>query len=169
MSTHTDTIPWYRQPFVWMVIFIPGFAVVGGLSLLAVSIAIDDGVVVDDYYKKGKEINRVLVRDKKAVELGMRGMSIYSPEKGRLDITLASSTGASLPQTVKLDLYHGTRGGMDVSLSLQQQTDTGHYQTTLATQLAAGPWNVQLSTDDWRIHGRLHMPNVKTAVLQPEF
>lgn len=169
MSTHTDTIPWYKQPLVWMVIVIPGFAVVGGLSLLAVSIYIDDGVIVDDYYKRGKEINRVLVRDKKAVELGLRGMSIYSPEQSRLDITLASSTGAALPQTVQINLYHGTRGQMDVSLLLQQQGNTGHYQATLTTQLASGPWNVQLGTDDWRIHGRLHMPNVKTAVLQPEF
>jgi len=153
---------------VWLVIAFPSIAVIGGLSLLALSISIDDGVVVDDYYKRGKEINRDLRRDKKAAELGLRGMSIYTPEQDRLDITLASTTGAALAEFVQLDLYHATRGQMDVSQQLKR-SESGYYSVKLQRKLARGPWNVQLGTDDWRIHGRLHIPNTLTSALQPQF
>ena len=95
-SSATEKKPWYRQPLVWLVIAFPAIAVVGGISLLILSINIDTGVVVDDYYKKGKEINMVLTRDKKAIELGIRGVSVYSSEQQRFSVTLASTEGENL-------------------------------------------------------------------------
>jgi len=158
MNTHTDTIKWYKLPLVWMVIFFPAFAVVGGLSMLAISIYIDDGVVVDDYYKKGKEINRVLIRDQFAHELALKGGVVYSAENNKIHITLASGVGAELSKKVKIAIMHGTRGNMDVNKEIIS-TQNGLYQLQLKTPLAKGPWIIQLSTDRWRIHGRLNVPN----------
>ena len=62
---------WYREPLVWMVIAIPASSVVFGIFMLVVSIQSYDGLLVDDYYKRGMEINRVLDRDRAAARHGM--------------------------------------------------------------------------------------------------
>lgn len=160
--------PWYRQPLVWLVIAFPAIAVVGGISLLILSMNIDTGLVVDDYYKRGKEINLVLTRDKKAVELGIRGVSVYSSDKQRLSVTIASQQGHALSdEEIIVDLMHATRGGMDVRQSLFQN-GPGLYQADLAQKLAKGPWIVQVSTDEWRIHGRIHIPDNYTSPLSAQ-
>ncbi len=62
---------WYRLPIMWLVIAIPLAAVIVGSILLTISIQTFDGLVEDDYYKKGKEIDRVLKRDMAALS-GLR-------------------------------------------------------------------------------------------------
>ena len=160
--------PWYKQPLVWLVIAFPAAAVIGGISLLILSLNLDTAVVVDDYYKRGKEINRVLTRDKKARELGIRGVSIYSSENNMISVTLASAAGDALEsEEVTLDLMHATRGGMDVSMPLSARTP-GLYQASLEQSLVRGPWNVQVSTSEWRVHGRILIPDGYTSTLSAE-
>ena len=166
MPLKTDSKPWYRQPLVWLVISFPAISVIFGISLLILSIRIDDGVVVDDYYKKGKEINQVLTRDNKAEEMGIRGVSVYAADSKRFSVTLASTSGGSLDeQDIQLDLLHATRGGMDVSVPLDLSDKSGLYQITLDKALALGPWHVQIGNEDWRIHGRIHIPGSYTSPL----
>lgn len=168
LPSTSDKKPWFRQPLVWLVIAFPAISVIGGISLLIFSISIDDGVVVDDYYKRGKEINQVLTRDRKAIEMGIRGVSIYAADNNQITITLASSKGTDLgSHTIHLDLMHATRGGMDVSKPLIK-TGEGLYQVTLDKNLALGPWHVQISTQDWRIHGRIHIPDNFTSPLSAQ-
>ncbi|TNG02361.1 MAG: hypothetical protein EP297_01125 [Gammaproteobacteria bacterium] len=161
----TDTIPWYRQPLVWLVIFFPAATVVAGIATLIIAMKTDDGLVVDDYYKKGKEINRVLTRDREAASLGMKAVSVYKPDTKILHFSLASTTGAQLPETLHLQLMHTTRGGFDVDTMLQV-TGSGAYQSALPAKLVRGVWTVQLSTDAWRISGRMKVPDQTTATLQ---
>jgi len=168
LQSDHDNKPWFKQPLVWLVIAFPAIAVIGGISLLLFSISIDDGVVVDDYYKRGKEINRVLTRDKKAAEMGIRGVSIYAADSKQFSVTLASSSGLDLgSQAPQLNLMHATRGGMDVSKPLVTSGE-GLYQVTLDEGLSLGPWHVQVSTDDWRVHGRLHIPDDYTSPLSAQ-
>ena len=81
--------PWYREPFVWLVILFPASAVIGGMITISLAISSDDGLVVDDYYKRGLEINRTLERDKAAARhgiqatLGFNVTSIYPPKSQR--------------------------------------------------------------------------------------
>ena len=70
----TSDVPvrnWKREPLVWMLIAIPLAAVIMGVVMLTLAIQSYSGLVVDDYYKKGKQINRVLARDRFAYELGL--------------------------------------------------------------------------------------------------
>ncbi len=71
--TISQSIPdnWKREPLVWMLIAIPFSAVIMGVVMITLAIQSWSGLVVDDYYKKGKQINRVLARDKFAYELGL--------------------------------------------------------------------------------------------------
>lgn len=68
---HTDTKPWFKYPLLWLVFFFPVAAVVAGLITLTIAIKTDDGVMVDNYYQKGKEINQVLARDKATTRMGL--------------------------------------------------------------------------------------------------
>jgi hypothetical protein len=161
----TDTIPWYRQPLVWLVIFFPAATVVAGFATLIIAMKTDDGLVVDDYYKKGKEINLVLTRDREAARLGMNAVSVYLPEKKRLYLSLASATGAKLPDKLHLQLMHATRGGFDIDTMIEV-SGANAYQTALPEKLVKGVWTVQLSTDVWRISGRMKVPEQTTTALK---
>ena len=60
---------WYNFPLVWMMISIPFSAVIMGVVMIWLAVDTNDGLVVDDYYKQGLEINGLISRDKKAAEL----------------------------------------------------------------------------------------------------
>lgn len=163
---HTDTKPWFKYPLLWLVIFFPASAVVAGLITLAIAIKTDDGVVVDDYYRKGKGINLVLTRDKHAAKLGLNGHADYDPKNRQVIISIRSSLGMLSPENIRLQLLHTTRGKIDVDeeLSITQQ---GNYFLTLPQALAQGGWIVQISTPAWRIHGKIAVPGTYSSPLAP--
>ena len=56
--------PWYAEPWVWLMISFPLAAVIGGMITIYLAVLTSDGLVVDDYYKRGKAINVDLARDR---------------------------------------------------------------------------------------------------------
>ena len=52
-----DTKRWYAEPWVWLLIALPMTAVIGGMITIYLAVTTSDGLVVDDYYKRGKAIN----------------------------------------------------------------------------------------------------------------
>ena len=72
-----DNKPWYRFPLVWMLVAIPFSAVIMGVVMIWLAVDTDDGLVADDYYKLGMEINRVIKRDQKASELGLSAIKLF--------------------------------------------------------------------------------------------
>ena len=65
------TRAWYREPLVWLLISFPLTAVIAGFFTLYLAIISKDGLVVDDYYQRGKEINMSLARDRAAARHGL--------------------------------------------------------------------------------------------------
>ncbi|MDM8545485.1 FixH family protein [Candidatus Venteria ishoeyi] len=158
MSTeNTQPRPWYREPYVWMIIFFPFLAVLAGSITIWIAIKSDDGLVVDDYYKRGLELNRSFARDKAASQYGIGGVLHLSPNTLKARLYLRSDASYALPEKLNLSFTHHTRTGFDQSIELTQ-TDKGIYDAALErdTQEIAGEWTVQLETDDWRLVG--HMP-----------
>ena len=161
-----DTLPWYRQPLVWMLIAIPASSVVVGMALLWLAAASYDGLVVDDYYKRGLEINRDLERDRSAERLGLSAKVVLDAQSGGVQARILSDdTGALLPDRVILRLLHPTRSGMDQRIDLQLQ-GKGIYRGT-SERLEAGRWHLQLETEQWRIVGRLPVPGTGLSDLSP--
>jgi hypothetical protein len=76
---------WKQEPLVWLLIAIPFSAVVMGVVMITLAIQSYSGLVVDDYYKKGKQINRVLARDRFAHELGLAARFSLGDE-GKIEI-----------------------------------------------------------------------------------
>lgn len=154
---------WYREPFVWMIIAIPGSAVLMGIFMLVVSIQSYDGLVVDDYYKRGMQINQTLDRDRAAAEHGLNARLVL--ESGGLRLLLAGRPNFALPASVTLGFYHATRGGQDRLLTLARGSD-GIYRTDFPP-LARGAWDLQLEAGDWRLVGRLESDRRSALQLLP--
>lgn len=159
--------PWYRQPLVWLVIAIPASAVVMGVAMILISVKSFDGMVDDDYYRRGLEINRDLSRDEVAVKRGLSAALKANLQKGFISAEISFPDGKSgpLPQRVHLRLIHPTRAGLDQSLVLDRYAG-GAYQAGLAP-LAPGNWRVQLNAENWRLTGRMPVPGTGLVDLAP--
>ncbi|BAV34782.1 FixH family protein [Sulfuricaulis limicola] len=168
-SMHTkhdkEHVRWYREPFVWLLITFPLTAVVAGFITLGLAISSDDGVVEDDYYLRGKEINRVLARDQAAATRGLQGRVELDDASQQLLIHLTARAQAAIADNVEIKFLHATRSGIDRILILARQPD-GSYRAPLPA-LAQGHWNVQLAAQDWRLVGSLRIPNEHGLDLRP--
>ena len=148
MTAVTAGRPWYREPWVWLVIGVPASAVIAGIVMLIIAIVSFDGLVADDYYKRGLEINQDLRREQAAAAVGLTA-SIERGD-GRLIVTLeASDPDFDYPDMVEVGLYHATRNGIDQRV-LAYYLEERRYAAAIP-ELAPGRWNVGVSTPDWRV------------------
>ena len=148
--------PWYRQLWPWLLMAGPALVVIASLYSGWLALATDDGVVADDYYKRGLAINARLARVERAAALQM-GAVVSVDADGRIRATLASvSTDLDAsPATMRLKFTHPTRAGLDRGAELTRGPD-GIY-TGRIEPVAPGRWLVTLETDAWR------MPAVELA------
>jgi hypothetical protein len=157
---------WKREPLVWMLIAIPLSAVIMGVVMITLAIQSYSGLVVDDYYKKGKQINRVLARDKFAYELGLAaGFRIEAD--GSIEILFAPEVQIIPGDKIMLELIHATMQGLDQKL-IMQRNET-HLLTGEINLPGKGRWNLYLQTGDWRLTGSLQYPQQATAELLPNY
>jgi hypothetical protein len=166
-ATQANSNNWKHHPWLWMVIGIPFSAVIMGVVMITLAIQSDSGLVVDDYYKKGKEINRVLARDKVAFELGLSARLTINPEQDRIQILLNHAVASPPEHLPKLNLIHATRPGLDQTISLE--SIDGFSLTGSISSLGSGRWNLQLETDKWRLVGSLQQPRQTSVRLQPNY
>ncbi|MGF1614808.1 MAG: FixH family protein [Gammaproteobacteria bacterium] len=154
-ENHRPTV-WYRQPLVWLLVLIPSSAVVMGVLLISLAVLSNDGLVVDDYYRHGLEINRQLARDEAAVAYALAATLQLDPHTETASVRLRWGNGFSPPNTLQCNLYHTTRSGLDTQVDLQPLTP--HHYTGKLPRLAPGRYHVHLEADDWRLTGSLLTP-----------
>ena len=156
MSNDLQTLSWKKQPYVWMLILIPLSAVIMGVVMITLAIESDSGLVVDDYYKKGKQINKVIERDKMAASMSLSASLEFKADTASVDVKFLTDNWQAGDEAITLGLYHATRPGMDQELLLEK-IKINHYSAEF-TPLAPGRWKVQLATDSWRLVGSLYRP-----------
>ena len=83
--------PWYREPWPWILMSGPFTVVVAGLVTAWIAVANEDPLVVDNYYKEGLAINRVLERDQAAAQGGYRAELMLSQDGARVRAHLTRS------------------------------------------------------------------------------
>lgn len=148
---------------VWLAISIPLSAVIYGIFFLTVSITSFDGMVVDDYYKVGKQINRELKRDRAALEHGLRAQ--VSAEGETLVVFIASNPSYSPPPALEISFFYSTRADLDKE-AFVEQTSPGIYKGPMP-KLETGRWNVQIASDDWRLLGSMRAPDETSVLIRP--
>jgi hypothetical protein len=156
MSGGTDKRPFYREPMVWMLIGIPLASVLMGIVMITLAVNTNDGLVVDDYYKKGLQINRTLARDARAGELDLRARIRFSAGDNRVSVRLTGRPSFEAPGEIRLGFYHATRQGEDQVLSLRIDAE-GVYSAPMP-ELTAGRWYISAETDQWRLTRVMEYP-----------
>lgn len=143
--------PWYKEPWALGLFSGPAIVVVAGAITLWLAVVSDDGMVSDDYYKQGKEINMELRRDEAAAKLALTAQVLISPDMRAVRIHTTSQ--AALPDTLQLRLFHPAREEQD-QLVMLKATAPGQYQGTLKPA-NANHWYLRLedTANQWRIQG----------------
>jgi len=154
--------PWYREPMVWMIIAIPFTSVVVGIGMLTMSIKSYDGLVVDDYYKRGKEINRVLERAQVSATKQISA-NIDLSLKDKVVVSLLHRVNLEAPDQLQFNLRHRTRAGLDLTTILIRYAD-GYYRGDIVVP-NNGLWLAQIETSEWLIEGQLSLPEFSSIVL----
>lgn len=147
---------WYLEPYVWLIILFPATAIVAGIFTINIAIKSDDGLVVDDYYKQGLEINRTLERDKAATDYGLHANLQFNSDAKLIRLYLTANSNYLLPNEIKLSFRHHTRSGFDQEVLLEK-IDDAIYQAVLP-KLIAGTFTLQLSADNWRLLKSARVP-----------
>lgn len=108
--------PWYREPWPWILMAGPFAVVVAGMVTLWLALESSDGMVADDYYKRGLAINQTLSRERLAQARHYRAQVTFSTDGRRVRVLLSGD--GELPAAMQLQLAHPTRAGMDERLAL---------------------------------------------------
>lgn len=164
MNIHKPKLPWYREPWVWLLIALPMTAVIGSMLTIYLAVSTADGLVVDDYYKRGKAINLDLARDTAAARYQLKASIDLDLRDNHMQLLLESAT-AEFPKSLTFSLLHPTQAGYDQVITLQHTGD-GVYSGSIH-EVARGNWYLQLEADDWRLSGSMQIPQTQTTVLLP--
>jgi hypothetical protein len=145
-ASDPPALPWYRQPWPWLLIAGPAIVVVAAFVTAYLAWSTYDGVVAEDYYKRGLLINKSLERDARARAWGL-GAIVRIDAGGAVRVDLSGSVPPTPALTLRL--AHATRAGMDRQAVLTQGSD-GAWRGRLAPP-PAGRWLVSVETDAWRL------------------
>jgi hypothetical protein len=121
MQTSSDTGPWYRQRWPWLLMLPPAAAIVAGAVTIWIAVVTSDGLVEDDYYKQGLGVNQRIARDEAAKRLGVGADLMLSADGRSLRALIAARE--ALPAEIRVKLTHPTRKGYDQAALLQRQED----------------------------------------------
>jgi hypothetical protein len=154
MSTLTmQPRAWYRQPWPWLLMLMPALALVGGLITWWIAAATSDPLVVDDYYREGRAINRTLARDATAQQLGL-GATLSAGADGSVVVELRAQAAFEAPAQLSLRLVHATRDELDRAFTLVA-IGQGRYVAAGQRLPASGRWHLILEGPErqWRLVG----------------
>jgi len=160
VSNQTGDRPWYREPWPWFLMAGPAIVVVAGVVTVWLAVASDDGLVAQDYYRRGLMINKVLGR----VEAGARAGLSATVSLREGEVTVVVEGLAEEPGSLRLTLNHPTRAGFDRSLQLDRVTPATYRGRV--DGLLPGKWLVAVETTDWRLTGEAALSGGQVARLQ---
>lgn len=135
----------------------PAAAVAGGAVTLWLAVSSADGLVADDYYRRGLAINQEIRREQAVLDLGITAE--VEARGGVLRVRLHG--GPAAPDALLAQLVHATRAGHDRRLRLARVAP-GVYEAVLP-DLPAGRWRLTLEDPrrEWRLTPTLTLPLVK--------
>lgn len=140
-----DTQPWYRQFWLWFIIFLPTCAVVASLYTVYIAFSHKDNLVKDNYYKAGKAINMDLSEQQMANDLNIQATVNIDLMVGELELLLDGKF-ESAPKQLQLELIHPVNKSKDVLIQLRH-TGKLRYTGQMATS-TLGRRYVRLSGND---------------------
>jgi hypothetical protein len=150
-----DKKPWHKQFWPWFLIALPGSVVIASFTTLYIANIYSDDLVVDDYYKDGLAINRILEKDARAKTLGIEAKLRF------FDVDETRQVEAKITQTeghsaLKLSLSHPLEADLDFCVLLLH-SKAGIYTAQLPHPVAAH-WHWIIESEGstpWRLDGSI--------------
>jgi hypothetical protein len=163
--SETPPRPWYKEPWPWVFIAVPGLTIIAGAVTLFVALRTNDGVVADDYYKQGLAVNQMIHRDVAAQEMGLQAEIMRSGTA--LRVFLTSAAAQPLPSRLTLRLSHPVQNIMDQNILLTR-SEEGFYSGELDAG-TSGRWHVYLEDQEatWRLWGDWQLTDDASLQLLP--
>ncbi len=165
MQTCEDKKPWHQHPLVWMMLSIPFSAVIMGVVMIWLAVDTDDGLVADDYYKRGLAINDVISLDKKAAELELNALIEFNSSEKVINMQFDKGLLDSYPETLQLTFQHATRANSDVVLILNHGINN-RYIGHLPQAISHGIWYFEVSDKGGADTGKGWKLNARTRVAE---
>ena len=161
MQMTEQSKPWHKYPLVWMMIAIPFSAVIMGVVMMWLAVDTDDGLVIDDYYKHGLEINRDISRDTKASDLGLSATIEFNNKTSvddakMFNVKFNKGLLKNYPDSLQLNLQHATRGNSDVAVVLNHGMDDQYIGYTKAP-ITKGVWYFEITNKNWLLKVRSYV------------
>jgi hypothetical protein len=146
--------PWYRQFWPWVLIGLPGIAVVASISSLFIALHGADDIVADNYYKQGLAINRELTADDNARRMHLHGAIEFAADEPNVHLKLESSDD-QLPAQLTLRFIHPVSAARDFAVALLRDAanDTEHRYRARLPLAMNGRWTIDI--EDPAAHWRL--------------
>jgi uncharacterized protein len=156
----TDLRPWYREPWPWFLLGVPVATIVAGVITMVIAARGADGVVAEDYYKRGLEIGVEARRQQQARALNLRAEvewdGLASGDAIRMTL---QGQDAGPAATVRLRLVHPAHGDGDrmALLSRAPRADgsvayVGAWSPS-GSKVVPRVAQVVLETETWRLDG----------------
>lgn len=166
MHQTTDTKPWYKHPWLWVLIMIPLISVMLSFTMLWVAITHKDAEVEGDWHKSRKAVKEDVSRDHYASALTITAQLNLTGQVLSVIVTSPYDLDKQArPATLNVNFSHPTHQAKDVHVVLTQQSD-GSYNTTLS-QPVTGRYYVDVNTSVWRLKSMLELPLNTAHTLQP--
>ncbi len=149
LSIRSVSEPWYRQRWPWLLFAGPAIVVVASFATLMLAAASDDGVIADDYYKRGLLINREIDRTVRADAMHLGAVLRVTPE-GVATLAIDGFADASAaPPMVSVHVAHPTRAGQDRTITLVR--GPGDVYVGVIAPRPAGRRLVSVEGDLWKL------------------
>jgi len=150
---------WYRQFYVWLIIFLPLCAVTASFATLYIAAKNAPELAVDDYASIQSFSEEQINRDRRAAELSLSAiLSVADPEGNSgdfpVEIDLQANDDFLWPDTIFVRVVHSTKGILDSSAEFTGML--GRYTGSIA--LPKGAYDIHLEDTDrnWRLSTRVN-------------
>ncbi len=164
----TDSLPWYKQFWPWVLIALPLASVVAGLTTLYIAVSNRDALVIEKWHKDGKAIYSESSSLQVAADFALHGSLLIDELTGEIFLDLKNQDTDTLDSTLKefkypkallLKIVHPTLAARDQYLSLPN-TSSQQYRGQL-DQSIVGSRFLYLSDEDesWQIKFKMSFPS----------
>lgn len=136
--------------------------------MIWISVETADGLVTDDYYKQGKAINEVLVRDKKAAELGLSAVIDFNSSDSAIILQFDKGLLEYYPKTLTLHVQHATRERNDLTVLLHHGIGD-RYIGHLTHKISEGIWYFGIDHEQWKLNARTYVRANNIITLQSKY
>tara|TARA_R110002126_G_scaffold160926_6_gene308716 strand:- start:2689 stop:3174 length:486 start_codon:yes stop_codon:yes gene_type:complete len=142
-----DTKPWYKQVWPWILIAIPVITALRAIYAVVLMNQQQPDLVIDDYYKAGKNINLQLSKYREAELRNLNATILIAGNRA----VVRFAKNAVLDNSIHLDFYHPTLAAQDFAVDALRSGELLYVATLPVTP--AGKWRINVTDDsnEWKL------------------